>query len=149
MSLLDQHVTRAREQRQAELEAVLGDKGAGAARQTAIAHALEDHSEWSQYGEDYWDDYFLARASSDMDTKGGRKFNDGDLLLAHCEPGLNTFSDRYLVLASRGFVSVVELDRSSRIRRVPNPDECAGHESTSGPAGVSYFCDGSCVPLRG
>lgn len=46
----------------------------------AREQAAEDHIEFPQY-DGYWDDWTLGRITRDIDTKAGRQFNEGDIVM--------------------------------------------------------------------
>lgn len=81
----DPEVHALRDERQAELRAVLADKGPEAARCAAVAHARADHAKHRQY-DGRFDSMDLAVAKRGLSTKGGRTMEPGDLLLVEDAP---------------------------------------------------------------
>jgi hypothetical protein len=108
-----------RRERQAELRAVLADKSTDEARRLALAFARVDHADYPQY-DGYFEGWHLAECRQRFTTKGGVKMEPGDLLLAtedrrgRCALELSAT----LILASRGFSAVAQLDVAGRIARV-------------------------------
>lgn len=73
--------------------------------------------------------------------------------LARETPGRNEpepdsdWCDRQSFLANVATVDLSDLAFDAKVAEINNDPEiaeCMGHESTSGPAGISFYCDGSC-----
>lgn len=104
------------EERQAELEAILADKGLEAATQAARRHAAIDVEEYPQYGEGYFESWQLARGRSRMAAKSGQALEAGDLVLVKVEPHFPWTIGRATIWASRGIGGrAVAVDTTGRV----------------------------------